>query len=294
LHPNGLFLLVGFNNSIKILTILHNDLYEHWSANVIGCRQCKFSNGGQFYAVTHGSTIQVYSSWTYNIVWIVRGHTSKVNYIYWSKDDLKLFSCDVEGTICVWNIPAKKRENILTLSGHQFINGIFTPNYKYIYISEFSGNIWKFDDKNLLFQIPQNIELNNLCISHSGNILIGSTNNGMIRIIHVNKENEQLISYYDMYVHAAKITKLAISNDDNLIFTCSDDGCLAIINLYETNHEANSQAQKQRIKKYYSEEMLITKSDLQTKTDIINKLKKKVNIMMQKKDEELEAKKERK
>ncbi|OUM67475.1 hypothetical protein PIROE2DRAFT_5114, partial [Piromyces sp. E2] len=125
-----------------IMTILHNDLYEHWSANIIGCRQCKFSHGGQFFAVTHGSTIQVYSSWTYNIVWIIRGHTSKVRCIYWSNNDLKLFSCDTEGTICVWSINERKKENTLTIPGHLFLCGVFSPKYKYLYISEKDGKIW--------------------------------------------------------------------------------------------------------------------------------------------------------
>lgn len=48
----------------------------------------------------------------------------------------------MEGTICVWSIPEKKKENTLTLSGHQFISGVFTPTYKYLYISETSGKIW--------------------------------------------------------------------------------------------------------------------------------------------------------
>ncbi|ORY73946.1 WD40 repeat-like protein, partial [Neocallimastix californiae] len=291
LHPNGLFLLVGFHNSIKIMTILHNDLYEHWSANIIGCKQCIFSHGGQFFAIIHGSTIQIYNSWTYNIVWIVRGHSSKIRYIHWSKNDFQLFSSDVEGTICVWNIPDKKKENTLTLPGHQFTSAVFTPNNQYIYITESSGKIWKFDDKGLVCQIPQNIELNNLCISNSGNILIGSTNFGVIRIIYINKDNNQLIYYYDINVHSGKITKLAISNDDNLIFSCGDDGCLAITNLRENSTTIVNSNQKQKSKRYFSEEMLIKKPDLQAKTEIINKLTKKVNIMIQKKDEELENKK---
>jgi len=53
-----------------------------------------------------------------------------------------LFSSDVEGTICVWNIPDKKKENTLTLPGHQFTSAVFTPNNQYIYITESSGKIW--------------------------------------------------------------------------------------------------------------------------------------------------------
>lgn len=75
-------------------------------------------------------------------MWIIRGHTSKVRNIYWSNNDLKLFSCDMEGTISVWSINEKKRENTLTIPGHQFICGVFTPTYKYLYISEMGGKIW--------------------------------------------------------------------------------------------------------------------------------------------------------
>jgi len=48
----------------------------------------------------------------------------------------------MEGTISVWSINEKKRENTLTIPGHQFICGVFTPTYKYLYISEMGGKIW--------------------------------------------------------------------------------------------------------------------------------------------------------
>jgi len=87
------------------------------------------------------------------------------------------------------------------------------------------------------------------------NILL-ATNTGSIRVIHINKDNEQIISYYDISVHSGRISKLAISSDDNLIFSCSVDGCLAIINLKESNINDNSPNQKQKAKKYYSEEVI--------------------------------------
>jgi hypothetical protein len=41
LHPSGLYILVGFNDSLKLMNLLIDDIRPYWSANVRGCREVR-------------------------------------------------------------------------------------------------------------------------------------------------------------------------------------------------------------------------------------------------------------
>ncbi|KAI8846622.1 hypothetical protein BC829DRAFT_419019 [Chytridium lagenaria] len=55
LHPSGLYVLVGFADSLKLMNILIDDIRPFWESNIRGCRECRFSNGGQYFASVYGS-----------------------------------------------------------------------------------------------------------------------------------------------------------------------------------------------------------------------------------------------
>lgn len=39
IHPNGLYLLVGFNSTLKLMAILMDDIRPYWEHNVRGTRE---------------------------------------------------------------------------------------------------------------------------------------------------------------------------------------------------------------------------------------------------------------
>ena len=41
--------------------------------------QCVFSNGGQFFAAINGNLIQVFNTYTYDVVANYKGHSNKVS-----------------------------------------------------------------------------------------------------------------------------------------------------------------------------------------------------------------------
>jgi WD40 repeat protein len=56
-HPSGYFVVVGFNDKIRMLNIYENDLKCFKEINIKRCKEISFSNGGHLFAVANNSTI---------------------------------------------------------------------------------------------------------------------------------------------------------------------------------------------------------------------------------------------
>lgn len=78
LHPSGMTLLVGFSDKLRLMTILMDDLRTVKEISIRACRECKFSNGGQYFAAINGNTIQLYNTYTCENIGNLRGHNGKV------------------------------------------------------------------------------------------------------------------------------------------------------------------------------------------------------------------------
>jgi hypothetical protein len=57
LHPSGLHIIVGFQDSVRIMNLLDNHLVEYHRLYVSNCNQIKFSNGGHLFAIDSAYTV---------------------------------------------------------------------------------------------------------------------------------------------------------------------------------------------------------------------------------------------
>jgi len=65
IHPSGFHMVVGFQESVQIMNILDQQLQKVKEFKMIkSCREIKFSNGGQYFACTHGNSVQVFKFYT--------------------------------------------------------------------------------------------------------------------------------------------------------------------------------------------------------------------------------------
>jgi WD40 repeat protein len=101
---------------IRYLTV---KMYTRYYIN----RKVAFSCGGQYFAAAAENTIHIYSSWTLDKEYILRGHESRVRSISWSSNDRKLYSCGLDGRVIIWNT----RDGSIV---HEFHN----PAHQYIHI----------------------------------------------------------------------------------------------------------------------------------------------------------------
>ncbi len=104
LHPSGFHLIVGFSDKLRGMNLLMEELRPFKDIPIKGCRECRFSNGGQYFAATNSNVVQVYKTYTCEMVLNLRGHNNKVRSISWTPDDSALVTT---GTYTVKTAPQK-------------------------------------------------------------------------------------------------------------------------------------------------------------------------------------------
>ncbi|RQM17951.1 hypothetical protein B5M09_007464, partial [Aphanomyces astaci] len=104
LHPSGLHVVVAFTDKLRMLNILMDDIRPYREFGVKACREVRFSHGGQYFAVANNNTIQVYGTYSGELMAVLRGHTNQVNSLLWKADDRKLMSCGSDGSIFQWDL----------------------------------------------------------------------------------------------------------------------------------------------------------------------------------------------
>ena len=84
------------------------------------CRETRFSEGGHYFAAVNGTAINVYTTYTCELVGTLRGHNSRVQGLYWTRNDLRLLSAGKDGALYSWDIKEQKREGESVLKGCQY------------------------------------------------------------------------------------------------------------------------------------------------------------------------------
>lgn len=76
----GLYVLVGFPESLQLFSALVDDLrlWKEFTA-IKGCIDCAFSCGGQYFAATYINSVHIISTYTGQSVAQLRAHLSKVS-----------------------------------------------------------------------------------------------------------------------------------------------------------------------------------------------------------------------
>eukprot|EP00906_Rhabdomonas_costata_P011480 RCo016358 len=109
-HPTGLRVVIGFKYKLCMYNLLVNDLHLCTDFPVKNCREVRFSNGGQFFAAVIVNRILVFSSFNFDCIGSLQGHSSMVRSICWTKNDTGLVSAGFEGAIYEWKIEGMRKE----------------------------------------------------------------------------------------------------------------------------------------------------------------------------------------
>lgn len=184
IHPSGLYILVGFSDKLRLMNLLIDDIRPFREFTIRGCKECRFSNGGQYFAAIHGNSIQIYSTWSFENVCHLKGHIGKVRTICWSSDDLKLISAGMDGAIYEWCLKdigiggnnMGKREGECVLKTCSYSCAVITPDSKTIFAVGNDKTLKEVVDSQILRELPSNIVLSQLVLSNSGKMMFCGTN----------------------------------------------------------------------------------------------------------------------
>ncbi|KAJ3327353.1 Cilia- and flagella-associated protein 57 [Blyttiomyces sp. JEL0837] len=287
MHPSGLYVLVGFADSLKLMNVLIDDIRPFWDSNIRGCRECRFSNGGQYFASVYGSTIAIHSTWSFETVGHLKGHSGKVRSICWSLDDNRIVSCGLDGNIFDWNISTLRREGEVALNGVLMSSACYTQDSRVIYAVGSDGTMKEIIDSHIAREIPAKIGYSHVLMSKSGKILFAATTRGTIRAFKYPFSVEQPgADYIELVCHSAPITRMRISSDDTNLFSCGEDGCVWVYKLQD-REQRGAKREKDWV---YSDEILVTKSDLKDNQKLMVELKQTVESLKTENETQLRLK----
>ncbi|KAJ8263115.1 hypothetical protein COCON_G00155720 [Conger conger] len=271
LHPTGLFILVGFCDKLRLLNLLINDIRTFMEFNVRGCRECAFSNGGHLFAAANGTVIHIYSTITFENVRNLKGHNGKVRSIVWSDDDSRLVSCGMDGAVYEWNSLTSKRESECVLKTCMYTSIAVSPDAKIVFAVGTDCTLKEIQDHHILKDVPAvDVTYTAVAFSLSGRMLFTGTSSGTVRVMKYPLPTHK--DWIEYQAHAAPITKMIITVDDQFLLTVAEDGCLLIWKIID--QERHGLKRDKAI--YYSEEILITKTDLEDKNQNMLELKTRV------------------
>ncbi|KAJ3074808.1 Cilia- and flagella-associated protein 57 [Podochytrium sp. JEL0797] len=304
IHPSGLYILVGFSDKLRLMNLLIDDIRPFREFTIRGCRECRFSNGGQYFAAVHGNTIQIYSTWRFENLGNLKGHNGKVRSIHWSPDDSKIVTAGMDGAIYDWVLKDMgagtagggggggvgggggiKREGESILKSCSYSCAVASPDGKSIFAVGSDKTLKEIVDSQILRELESDSVLIQVALSHSGRMMFVGTAKGTIRSMKYPLSNEAG-EYQEHQCHSSAITKLRVSYDDTHLFSTSDDGCVYVFRIADKE----GRGLKREREVVFADEILVTKSDLEEKNQMMNELKTRVEELKMENEYQLRLK----
>ncbi|TPX74759.1 hypothetical protein CcCBS67573_g03970 [Chytriomyces confervae] len=301
IHPSGLYILVGFSDKLRLMNLLIDDIRPFREFTIRGCRECRFSNGGQYFAAVHGNTIQIYSTWRFENLGNLKGHNGKVRSIHWAPDDTKIVTAGMDGAIYDWALKDMgsgsgaaggggggggiKREGESILKSCSYSCAVASPDGKSIYAVGSDKTLKEISDSQIIRELESDCVLNQVVLSHSGRMMFVGTATGTIRSMKFPLNNETG-EFQEHHCHSGAITKLRVSYDDTHLFSSSEDGCVYVFKIADKE----GRGLKKEREVVFADEILVTKSDLEEKNQMMNELKTRVEELKMENEYQLRLK----
>jgi WD40 repeat protein len=277
LHPSGLYCLIGFADRLKICTILMDSI-RGFKDFPKACLEVQFSHGGHLFAAVNDKMVNVYNFFTCELVGTFRGYSAQIRSVYWSLDDTSLVASSEVGE--VYEKPLNSSGS--TKNSTQKITDYIQKGCKFTSVlSTEDGKVYAVgDDRSLkeIFEkalnktVDTGVNLTQLVVSSPPHrMMFASTANGVVRSYKFPLTGDKK----DYQAHHKEVTRLRISPDDAFLFSVSLDGSLAVFDIQEKDGRVPKRERPDAVP--FSEEVLVTRSDLEDKNLLMTELKGKVD-----------------
>ncbi|CEM35943.1 unnamed protein product [Vitrella brassicaformis CCMP3155] len=297
-HPSGFHLLVGFSDKLRLMNLLMEDLRPFKEIPIKACRECRFSNGGQYFAAANSNTIQVYKTYTCDIVANLRGHNSKVRSICWTADDMSIVSAGMDGAVYEYNIAQEgRRVSDWVQKGTSFScvivytdpSAVGTPgtttSANTMYVVGSDKMLKEIYNSQLGHYLEAGNQLGQIVLSNSAKTLFAAVaeneHPGPIRAYRFPLHGE----YVEYQCHAGPCARLRITFDDMYLLSCSEDGTLYVFDIREKDRVVSKRDKESALP--YADEILVTRFFLDEKEAALVELERQVEELTNQMDFQL-------
>jgi len=273
-HPSGFHVIVGFSDKLRLMNLLMEELRTYKEIPIKACREVRFAHGGEYFAAVNSNAIQVYKTYTCDVVCNLRGHNAKVRSLCWSQDDSHLVSSGMDGAVNEYSIPEEGRRksdymhkgtNFTSVVVHTDTSASTTHNVLYLVgsdrmIKEVQGGA---QGGELTHYIESEKTLGQLALAHGAKALFAGVAEpeepGAIRAYGFPPQAHE---YTEYQTHAGPVTRMCVTHDDGTIFTTGEDGTLYI---YEVRRKDKGTRRDKEGALPFADEILVTKAFLEEK-----------------------------
>ncbi|XP_029007881.1 cilia- and flagella-associated protein 57 [Betta splendens] len=268
LHPTGLFMLVGFSDKLRLINMVFDDFRTFKEFMLRSCRECAFSHGGHMFAAVNGNVIHIYSFTSFENILTLKAHSGKIRGLDWSLDDSRLVSCGMDGAVYEWNTQTGKRESESVLQSCSYTGVAYSSECKTILAVGSDLSLKEIQDCQVLREVAaEDVPNTVVAVSPSGRVIFTGTSSGTIRAIKYPLPVQR--EWLTYQAHCGPVTKMVVTFDDQYLLTVSEDGCLLVWRI--TDKDGRGLKSTKQI--VHMEEILVTKSDLEEKTQNTLELK---------------------
>ncbi|GMH77228.1 hypothetical protein TrST_g6546 [Triparma strigata] len=277
-HPSGLHLLIGFADKLRLMNVLMDDIRPFREVSIKMCRECCFSHGGQYFAAVNGNIICIFDFYTGEKVQDMRGHNSKVKGLTWGDDDSTLISCGQDGAVYLWNVAKGTRIGDFVQKGIMYNCAIGNNEHIWAVGSEKMIRQLELPDMNTKVVCDSDVPLGQIILSHSQHAMFAVTavdrKPGCVRAYAFPLGGE----YLEYPCLGGPVTRMRITHNDQFLFVADDVGNLCVFSVKDKSDKRSLTGGKTDSGAMaWSEEVLVTKSDLEEKHALMQELKNKVD-----------------
>nr|XP_051712572.1 cilia- and flagella-associated protein 57 isoform X6 [Oryctolagus cuniculus] len=247
--------------------------------------KCAFSNGGHLFAAVNGNVIHIFTTTSLENISNLKGHTGKVRSVVWNADDSKLISGGTDGAVYEWNLSSGKRETECVLKSCSYNCVAISPDSKIIFAVGSDQTLKEIADSSVLREMSAyEVVYTAIVISHSGRMMFVGTSIGTIRAMKYPLPLQKEFNEYQ--AHAGPVTKMLLTFDDQFLLTAADDGCLFTWKVFDKD----GRGIKREREVGFAGEVLVTKTDMEEKAQIMLELKTRVEELKMENEYQLRLK----
>ncbi|CAM9277511.1 unnamed protein product, partial [Ectocarpus fasciculatus] len=298
MHPSGLQIAIGFSDKLRVYHVLVDDLKLCQEVAIKNCRECKFSNGGNFLGVANGNTVNVFSFHTGEKVADLRGHNSKIRSLHWLDNGTQLLSCGQDGAVYLWDIEDMKRAGELVRKGIMFTSVVAADKKVFCTGNDMRLKELELPDLTVKQDLDEKVLFSNVAASTSKGVLFAATADagkpGVIRS-YVCPVTGDFQEYPCM---GSPITRMILTPDHSFLAVADETGCLIIFDLTDRFKATAALAAGGPPGSFYpddalgdwTDEVLVTRADLEDRKLLVLELNAKVDELKLQNDYRLRLK----
>lgn len=280
IHPTGLHCAVGFSDKLRVYHILVDDLRVCMEVPIKACRECRFSQGGNYLAATNGNSIAIFDFSSGDKVADLRGHNSKVRAVYWMPSGCHLLSCGLDGAVYLWALDGSKRIGEFVQKGIMYTSVVNSANSVLVV-----GNDRSLRELALPDLAPSKLHdagliLTNIQIAINKSVLFSTTfeyaKPGYIRAYPYPLSGD----FDDYPCSASQILRMRLTLDEQFLVAVDEQGGLYLMELHgrQDRFQRNTSTAYSEllVNPDWSDEVLVTRAELEDCNTMVTELNTKV------------------